>query len=390
VAETPSGPFIDGGRRLTSEQFAIDPHVFQDDDGARYMFYATDFLHHSHIGTGTVVDRMVDPYTLSGRARPVTRARYEWQVYDPNRIEKGGVRWYTVEGPFVLKRDGLYYQMFSGGNWKTMTYGVSYAVTDDIESTDEWSQYCDGERVLPILRTIPGKVIGPGHNSVVRGPDNRELFCVYHRWDEESRARVLCIDRQDWDGDRIVVLGPSTTPQPAPSKPAVDGFDGDGWEFAGGCWSARGSVAAQEYSGPTAEARCRVGFSSFIMEASLRSLLADSEKGHIGVTVIGGREDALRFALMIPERKAVASWLTPEGWAERRFDLPEVFRMDAYHLLRIEVDNGFARIALDGATARWAGRIFVEPQGIALVTADSPAEFRGFALTPAFGIISRQ
>ncbi len=53
-----------------------------------------------------------------GNPRPVTRARYDWQIYDPNRKEKGGVRWHTVEGPAVIKRKGLYYEMFSGGNWQ--------------------------------------------------------------------------------------------------------------------------------------------------------------------------------------------------------------------------------------------------------------------------------
>lgn len=116
VADHPAGPFVDSGRRLTEEEFAIDAHVYIDDDGGWHCFYATDFLEHTHIGTGTVHDRMLDPWTLAGNPQPVTRARYDWQVYDPQRAEKGGVRWHTVEGPFVLQRKGRYYQMFSGGN----------------------------------------------------------------------------------------------------------------------------------------------------------------------------------------------------------------------------------------------------------------------------------
>ena len=216
TADRPEGPYVDAGRALTSEEFAIDAHVFVDEDGTRWMFYATDFLSHTHVGTGTVRDRMLDPLTLEGHPRPVTRPRFDWQVYDPQRAEKGGVRWHTVEGPFVLRRKGLYYQMFSGGNWKNVTYGVSYATAGRLDAPGEWLQDCDGERVLPVLRTIPGRVVGPGHNSVVRGPDNRQLWCVYHRWD--GGERVLAIDRLDWVGGRLVVLGPSTEPQPAPGR----------------------------------------------------------------------------------------------------------------------------------------------------------------------------
>jgi arabinan endo-1,5-alpha-L-arabinosidase len=206
VSDHPAGPFVDSGRRLTSETFAIDAHVFVDDDGSRHLFYATDFLDRSHIGTGTVRDRMLDPFTLAGQPAPVTLPRYDWHVYHPNRPEKGYVRWHTIEGPSVLKHNGLYYQMFSGGNWQNPTYGVSYAVTDSLDRPEEWEQ-----RSEPILRTIPGKVLGPGHNSVVLGLDDRQLVCVYHCWSQGER--VLAIDPLVWEGDELRILGPSSEPQ---------------------------------------------------------------------------------------------------------------------------------------------------------------------------------
>src|SRR5690606_15623486 len=109
-----------------------------------------------------------------------------------------------------------YYQMFSGGNWQNPSYGVGYATSDTLDRPDEWHQPCDGEQHLPVLRTIPGLVIGPGHNSVIRGRDNRQLFCVYHRWDPAGQGRLLAVDPLDWAGERLLVLGPSHTPQPVP------------------------------------------------------------------------------------------------------------------------------------------------------------------------------
>jgi GH43 family beta-xylosidase len=213
VSDDPEGPFEDAGVKLTTQDFAIDPHVFTDRDGTRWMFYATDFLEHTHIGTGTVVDRMVDWFKLEGKPRPVTRAKFDWQVYDPERTEKGGVRWHTVEGPAVIERKGRYFEMFSGGNWQNTSYGVGYAVTDDLKGTDEWEQRADGDTLLPIIRTSP-EVIGPGHNSIVRGPNGRELYCVYHRWTEAGR--VMAIDRMDVVDRRIYVIGPTNTPQAMP------------------------------------------------------------------------------------------------------------------------------------------------------------------------------
>jgi beta-xylosidase len=37
-SKSPEGPFIDSGYKLTTEEFAIDPHVFVDNDGSRYLF----------------------------------------------------------------------------------------------------------------------------------------------------------------------------------------------------------------------------------------------------------------------------------------------------------------------------------------------------------------
>src|SRR5262245_10257674 len=51
LAANPEGPFEDSGRRLTQEDFAIDPHVYEDEKGNTFLFYATDFLARSRIGT---------------------------------------------------------------------------------------------------------------------------------------------------------------------------------------------------------------------------------------------------------------------------------------------------------------------------------------------------
>lgn len=346
VADRPEGPFADSGRRLTSEPFAIDAHVFIASDGSRWLFYATDFLEHSHIGTGTVRDRMLDPFTLAGDPRPVSLPRRDWHVYHPNRPEKGGVRWHTVEGPFVLERKGLLYQMFSGGNWQNPTYGVSYAVSPSVAAPGEWEQAADGERVLPVLRTVSG-VIGPGHNSVIRGPDNRELWCVYHRWSADSSARVLSIDPLDWAGERLLVLGPSTTPQPAPQPPVFTDFFEDpglqGWEAHGGAWSAKDGKAR----GTGAISRW-TNTPSFLVEVTARST-----GGAFGLGLRGRGGRWHRFLASDPT---------------------------AFHLLRLEVDGLRVRFEIDGA-ARWQGRLEQPADEISLVTERTEAEFSGFALT---------
>ncbi len=303
VATAPAGPFEDSGHVLTSEQFAIDGHVYVAADGVRYLFYATDFLEHSHVGTGTVVARLADWFHLAEPPRPVTRAQFDWQVYDPQRAEKGGVRWHTIEGPFVLRHKGRFYQMFSGGNWQNVSYGVSYAVAERLDTADEWRQVADGETVLPVLRTIPGVVIGPGHNSVVRGPDNQQLFCIYHRWAADQSDRVLCIDPLDWAGERLIVLGPSNAALPAPNPPTfADWFDderavdlGVGWATQSGAWSIGAGAAHVAGAGL---ARCETRTAALVCEVTLRA--ADSAPGGYGLALLAG-DDVLARCLILPE-----------------------------------------------------------------------------------------
>ncbi|MDQ3010970.1 MAG: glycoside hydrolase family 43 protein, partial [Acidobacteriota bacterium] len=414
VATHPAGPFVDSGRQLTTEEFAIDPHVFVDDDGAKYLFYATDFLTHTHIGTGTVMDRMLDWFTLAGDARPATRARYDWQVYDQQRASKGGVRWHTVEGPCVLKHKGRYYQMFSGGNWQNLSYGVSYAFTNNLNTTDEWQQVSDGASVLPILRTLPGKVIGPGHNSAVRGPDNQQWFCVYHRWADDGSARLMCIDPLDWVGQEMIVLGPTAEAQPAPNLPTFADFFvgggkgtgsvsdlslgkqahpeeadrarsqfptsqlGENWECTGGRWTIRQACAVQDALDYEAEARARFNASSFIAEVSVQSLRTADKHAGCGIAVQGGRGTLLR-ALLLPAQNCLS--IAAGNSDEERFTLPREFDAQAFHLFRVEVNGLTACLQIDQGLLYWETRLAEAAQTIALVANQAPAAFAGFALT---------
>lgn len=379
TAIEPAGPFIDQGVRLTQEPFAIDAHAFTAPNGTRYLFYATDFLAHDRIGTGTVMARLLDPFTLAGQPRPVSRARHDWQIYDPQRAEKAGVRWHTLEGPFVLERKGIYYQMFSGGNWQNPSYGVSYATTRDLETPDEWAQACDGERVLPILRTIPGQVLGPGHNSVVRGPDNRQFYCVYHRWGNGA-GRQLAVDPLDWAGERMLVLGPSHTPQAGPLAPTfADYFDRPEWDEA---WSTRGrwrissGIATAEVGREEiAKLAYDVGELPFVMEVSARG----EGEGGGSYGLILERQGAPLLALHLSPDSDRALVLWADGRAEP-LSLTSDFRWDVFHLIRAEIDGRRVAVHLDERVIA-AGDLSQTPTNVSLFAEAMPASFSGFALT---------
>lgn len=199
VSQVPEGPYIDTGARLTTPYeipFAIDASPFQDDDGQWYLFYARDFLDTERPGTAVVVDRLLDMTRLAGEEKVVARAQHEWQRFVSGRIMYGGVYdWHTIEGPCVHKHKGRYYCFFSGGRWENESYGVDYAVADHPMGPYTCDSNDDGARVL---RTIPGELVGPGHNSITQSVDGQTDYIVYHAWDAKMTARRMFVEPIVW------------------------------------------------------------------------------------------------------------------------------------------------------------------------------------------------
>lgn len=215
VATSPSplGPFSDCGLELVPDQpFSIDAHPFCDHDGQWYMFYCRDFLETegiSRVGTGIVVDRMLSMTRLSGDPQPVVRPFADWQLFQSQRPMYGQIfDWYTIEGAALLEHHGRYFCFYSGGAWERANYGISYVVADHPLGPFQHQPSAE-----PILRTVPGIVIGPGHNSFTVAPDGADCI-VYHAWDAARTARRMCIDRLRWQADEPRLLAPTYTPQP--------------------------------------------------------------------------------------------------------------------------------------------------------------------------------
>ena len=215
VADRPEGPFTDSGcELLPGAGFSIDAHPFRDPRTGRwFLYYAADYTDDEPYGTGlAVVALREDMVSGHGPPRVVVRASCDWQIYERDRNYKGRVwnAWHCVEGPFVLFHDERYWCLYSGGAWHTENYGLGFAVADDPMGpwTDDFAS-----RGPTVLRGAKDRVIGPGHNSVVIGPDGRTPYVVYHAWDANHTARRMCIDPLHWTKDGPRCDGPSTGPR---------------------------------------------------------------------------------------------------------------------------------------------------------------------------------
>jgi beta-xylosidase len=99
-----------------------------------------------------------------------------------------------VEGPFVFKRNGKYYFMWSEGGWTGPDYSVAYAIADHPAGPFK--------RIGKILQQDPAIATGAGHHSVISIPGKDTFFIVYHRrplTEKDGNSRETCIDEMKFD-----------------------------------------------------------------------------------------------------------------------------------------------------------------------------------------------
>ena len=211
-SKSPLGPFINVKAPLFDRDMSfIDGDIFVDDNGTPYLYYVKDcsenIINGSHVSQIFVQEMSKDLLTLKGQPTLVTTPDQSW--------EDLGSQWQWNEGPFVFKRNDLYYMTYSSNFYASYNYSVGYATAKS--PLGPWTKYKNN----PILaKDLPHRISGPGHNSITTSPDGKEMFIVYHThtyFDNPSGNRMVNIDRLYFEGDVLKVKGPTSTPQPMPS-----------------------------------------------------------------------------------------------------------------------------------------------------------------------------
>lgn len=186
VSETPRGPWknILGESeavlvpdRFVTNAITLDGQTFVDDDGSVYLYWGTWGIYKG-FGCG------------AGKMTPDLKGFTEtWLIPNTEAVD-------FFEAPFVLKRNGIYYFMYSSGSCHDHTYRVQYATSDHPLGPYEYKG-C-------ILETNEdGTVHGPGHHSILKEGD--DYYIVYHRHDNPHSNRgfhrQLCMDKMEFEAD---------------------------------------------------------------------------------------------------------------------------------------------------------------------------------------------
>ena len=180
VADSPAGPFKDLlGKplidKIVNGAQPIDQFAYRDSDGQWYLIYGG----WAHCNIVKLADdfKSLLSFPDGTMFKETTPDNY-------------------VEGPFMLKRNGKYYFMWSEGGWGGPDYCVAYAIGD--------TPFGPWKRIGKILEQDPEVATGAGHHSVIKGKGKDEYYIVYHRrplGDNGRDHRVTCIDQLQFGKD---------------------------------------------------------------------------------------------------------------------------------------------------------------------------------------------
>ena len=183
ISDKPEGPYKDAlGKPLINEIVngaqPIDQFVFRDDDGAYYMYYG-GWRHCNVVRLNENLTGLV-PFDDGVLYKEITPENY-------------------VEGPFMFRKNGRYYFMWSEGGWGGPNYSVAYAIAD--------SPFGPFKRIGKILQQDPEIATGAGHNSIMHPEGSDDYYIVYHRrplGETSASHRVTCIDKMTFDNDGFI------------------------------------------------------------------------------------------------------------------------------------------------------------------------------------------
>ena len=210
TADRPTGPFTHRNLLVRGDDNkvgVIDATHFFEPDGSAFLIYSEETPRRVVLRTASD-----DLLSVGGEVTELIRPDLDW--------ERG-----VNEAPTITFRNGVYHLFYSAGPYEgtkqSGRYSVGHALAKALKGP-----YVKSPR--PILESVEGATYGPGHQCLVATADG-SWWMLYHAWDavgqprygQNPSGRTLRLDRVEWTGDEPRVVGPTLTPQVAPTTALV-------------------------------------------------------------------------------------------------------------------------------------------------------------------------
>lgn len=168
TAASPEGPFIQEVKEPIVKDKAIDTHLFIDDDGTPYLY----FVRFTNGNVIWVAEMNPDLKTIKEETlKECITADAPWE-----RVKDR-----VAEGPSMLKKNGIYYLIYSANNYISPQYAVGYATSDS--PFGPWKKYAGN----PILRgDETSGLVGTGHGAPFVCKDGSYKYIFHAHWSKDK------------------------------------------------------------------------------------------------------------------------------------------------------------------------------------------------------------
>ena len=196
VSDSPTGPFHDIGHPIVDKRpegqrngQQIDVDVFTDPDtGKSYLFWGNGYMAGAELNDDMLSIKEETVRLMTPRGGTLQDYAYR-------------------EAPYVFKRNGIYYFLWSVDDTGSPNYHVAYGTSDQPLGPIQVA-----EQPIVLIQDPANEIYGPAHNSVLQIPGRDEWYIVYHRinknYIEREKGpgihRETCIDRMFFNADGTI------------------------------------------------------------------------------------------------------------------------------------------------------------------------------------------
>lgn len=181
-SDSPMGPFVQNEKKPIMEEKGIDTSLFIDEDGTPYLYFVR-FSNGNVIWVAEMTDDLMG--IKEDTMRECVKASEDWELKQER----------VVEGPSIIKYNGIYYLLYSANHFQSKDYSVGYATSES--PLGPWKKNPDN----PILHKNDG-LLGTGHGAPFTMPDGSYKYVYHaHKDNETVSPRLTYIKDLEITGD---------------------------------------------------------------------------------------------------------------------------------------------------------------------------------------------
>lgn len=171
TSNSPLGPFTQPDKQpLHPDIKEIDPHVFVDDDGKKYLYFVRFDNGNRSYGAELNDDLLSIKVNT---VKECIKQSQQWEI-------ASGALWPVTEAPAMLKHENVYYLFYTANDFRHPNYNVGYATSSS--PLGPWVKYSDN----PIIKNNESSR-GTGGGEFITTAQN-ELLMFYHAHNNAQSA----------------------------------------------------------------------------------------------------------------------------------------------------------------------------------------------------------